>query len=238
MSEAGARRLFLPALCVLGMLIFGALGVWQIERLAWKRDLIARVEARVNAPPASLPPAARWRSLPPRDLEYRRVRLTGRFDHGAEVLVDALTERGPGFWIVTPLVSSKGTVLVNRGFVPPERKARDRRSESLLTGQVIITGLVRLSEPGGRFLRTNEPGNDRWYSRDIEAISRARGLGSVAPFFIDADASPNPGGWPVGGMTVIRFRNTHLIYALTWFALAGLCVAGLVLTLRSPQIGD
>jgi surfeit locus 1 family protein len=80
-----------------------------------------------------------------------------------------------------------------------------------------------MSEPGGAFLRNNDPRSDRWYSRDVAAITKARGLARTAPYFIDADASPNPGGYPVGGLTVVAFRNAHLTYALTWFGLAILC---------------
>ena len=101
-----------------------------------------------------------------------------------------------------------------------------------------VTGLLRASEPGGGFLRANDPARDRWYSRDVAAIARARGLGEVAPFFIDADATPNPGGYPVGGLTVVAFRNDHLVYALTWFGLAGLSLFGVLLlgrTRRSPE---
>lgn len=237
MSAAGARRLFLPALCVVGILVFGALGIWQVERLAWKRDLIARVEARVNATPAPLPPRAIWEAIPPRDIEYRRVRMTGRFRADADTLVDALTERGAGYWVLTPLVTAQGMVLVNRGFVPQESVPQSNQRRDI-PPPTTITGLVRLSEPQGRFLRRNQPSQDKWYSRDVEAIAKARGLGPVAPFFIDADASRETGGGPIGGMTVVRFRNAHLVYALTWFALAALCVAGLVMTRRIPHIRD
>lgn len=235
MSRAGAGRLLLPALCILGVLLFGSLGIWQLERLAWKRDLIARVEARLAAPPAPLPPRENWAALAHRDIEYRRVRLSGVFRHNDETLVEALTERGPGYWVMTPLVTSEGPVLVNRGFVPPDRKEPKTREAGLPRGQVAVTGLLRLSEPGGRFLRANDPARGRWFSRDVAAIAESRRLGPAAPFFIDADATANPGGWPLGGLTVLRFRNHHLIYALTWFALAGLSLAGLVLVLRSPQ---
>jgi surfeit locus 1 family protein len=98
---------------------------------------------------------------------------------------------------------------------------------------VTVTGLLRASEPAGRILRPNEPARERWFSRDVAAIASARGLADVAPFFIDADATSNPGGAPIGGMTVVRFRNAHLAYAATWFGLAALCVTGLVL-LRRP----
>jgi surfeit locus 1 family protein len=122
---------------------------------------------------------------------------------------------------VTPLKLEDGrTILINRGFVPPDRRDPSTRVESQTVGEAAVTGLVRLSEPGGGFLRENDPGNERWYSRDVAAISASRGLQGVMPYFIDADATSNPGGYPVGGLTVIQFPNSHLSYALTWFALA------------------
>lgn len=228
------KRLFLLGLCGALALLFTGLGIWQVERLQWKLDLIERVEARVNAPAERIGYPARLASLPADELEYRKVTVSGRFDHRRETLVEALTERGPGFWVLTPLVGPGGTILVNRGFVPPDRRSPDRRPEGQVTGEVAVTGLVRLSEPDGRFLRPNRPRQERWYSRDVAAIAAARGLGRVPPFFIDADASANPGGLPVGGLTVVKFRNTHLVYALTWFALAGLGLWGVVLLSRTP----
>ncbi|TGX54792.1 SURF1 family protein [Sphingomonas gei] len=225
------RALFV-ALALLAAIGFAALGVWQVERRAWKLDLIERVDARLHAAPAPLPDPRQWASIDPRDYEYRRVRVTGIFRHDREALVQALTERGAGAWVLTPLRTPEGVVLVNRGFVPQERRDPATRAAGQSAGQATVTGLMRVSEPRGGFLRTNDPAADRWYSRDVAAIARARGLGSVAPFFIDADAAPNPGGYPVGGLTVIQFRNSHLVYALTWFALAALSGAAAVLALR------
>lgn len=225
------KRRLLAGLCLLLTAGFVALGIWQVERRAWKLDLIARVEARVNAPPRPLPPPAEWGG----DLAYTRVRLSGTFLHDRETAVQAVTERGPGWWILTPLRTDRGTVLVNRGFVPPERRDPTTRPASLTPGPVTVTGLLRDSEPGGGFLRANDPAAGRWYSRDVAAIARARRLGATAPFFVDADSTPNPGGLPAGGLTVIAFRNSHLVYALTWFALAGLSAFGVVVTLRSGR---
>ena len=223
----------LLALCLLCFLLFTALGVWQAERREWKLDLIARVNARVAAAPTAVPPPSAWPNLDPAEIEYRRVRVTGVFLHERETLVDALTERGPGSWVLTPLQTTAGIILVNRGFVPPERRPASTREPGQLQGPVSVTGLLRLSELKGRILRPNDPAQNRWYSRDVAAISAARRLRNPAPFFIDADASSNPGGLPLGGLTIIQFRNTHLVYALTWFALAVLCAAGVVL-LRKP----
>lgn len=156
--------------------------------------------------------------LDPKANEYRRVRVSGSFVSGRDTLVRALTEKGGGFWVLSPLRTPAGTILINRGFVP--NGPVDSR------GPATVTGLLRISEPGGMLLRANDPAAGRWYSRDVAAIARARGLGPVAPFFVDADATPNPGGYPLGGLTVVRFNNNHLIYALTWFGLAGLCAFG------------
>jgi surfeit locus 1 family protein len=234
-TQRRGKRRFLLALCGVLALLFGGLGVWQIERLRWKTDLIARVDARLAAAPVPLGPRDEGSGFIGMDAEYLRVQATGKFDHRRETLVDALTERGKGFWVLTPLRTGDRTILVNRGFVPTERAAASTRQAGQVSGMVTITGLIRLTEPGGRFLRSNQPGADRWYSRDVEAVARARRLDDVAPFFIDADATPNPGGLPIGGLTVVSFRNTHLVYALTWFALSALSLFGLALTWKSTH---
>jgi surfeit locus 1 family protein len=222
------KRRLLLGLCVLLAFAFAALGVWQVERRAWKLDLIARVTARSTAAPAPLPPRAAWRE----DQSYRRVRVTGTLLNDRETLVQAVTDYGPGWWVMTPLRTDTTTLLVNRGFVPNERRDPKTRQAARSNDPVTITGLLRTTEPGGGFLRSNDPAANRWYSRDVAAIARARGLRDTAPFFLDADATPDPGGYPVGGLTVIAFRNNHLVYALTWFALAALSVAGAVMAWR------
>lgn len=215
-----AAALLCGALLFLG---FCGLGVWQLQRLAWKLDLIARTEARVHAPATPPPGPAAWTALSARSDEYRRVRISGTFDNARETLVQAVTEAGPGYWVMTPLRADAGyTVLVNRGFVPESLSAAASRQPGLSAGPTSVTGLLRMSEPGGGFLRANQPAAGRWYSRDVAAIGGARGLVRLAPYFVDADATPNIGGWPRGGLTVVHFRNSHLIYAMTWFALAAM----------------
>lgn len=228
------RRLLVGLALVVAIAGLAGLGLWQIERRAWKLDLIARVEARLAAPPVAAPGPADWPGISAEDA-YRRVTATGSFLHDSEVPVQAVTDLGPGFWILTPLRTPDFTLLVNRGFVPTDRRDPVTRPQGQIEGPVTVTGLLRVTEPGGAFLRRNDPGAGRWYSRDVAAIAEAEGVGPVAPYFLDADATPNPGGLPVGGLTVIHFRNSHLSYALTWFALAaGLAGASLYLWLRPP----
>jgi surfeit locus 1 family protein len=207
---------------------FTSLGVWQVHRLAWKQDLIARVEMRLAADPVSAPVPSEWAQITPEADEYRKVSVTGIFDHTAEVLTQAVTARGSGFWVMTPLITPNGAYLINRGFVPTDRSEPDTRSAGQITGEVTVTGLLRLTEPEGGFLRKNDPVLGRWYSRDVAAITADLSI-PAAPFFVDADASPDTSALPIGGLTVVAFRNTHLIYALTWFCLAfGTAVAAML----------
>lgn len=201
-----------------------ALGIWQVQRRAWKLDLIARVEARIHAAPIA-PPAF---DRDPAALEYTRVRLTGRFVGGSPTLVQAVTDYGGGFWAMQPLRTAAGTILVNRGFVPAGQAA------PAPAGEVSLVGLIRLSEPGGGFLRANDPAGGRWYSRDVAAIAAARGIAPVAPWFVDAEASAGS-AYPKGGLTVVRFRNNHLVYALTWFTLAAMVAGAMAMLIRSER---
>lgn len=225
---------------LLGLFVgFVALGVWQIERLAWKTELIAQVDARVHAAPTPAPGPAQWASITRQNDQYRRVVLKGTYRHDRETLVQAVTEAGGGFWVMTPLADERGfTVLVNRGFVPPGRKAPAARADGQTQGPQTVVGLLRITEPKGGFLRANDAAGDLWRSRDVAAIAARRGLGDVAPYFVDADATPNPGGWPLGGLTVIRFPNSHLVYALTWFGMALLSLVGLGLFRREWRRAD
>ena len=226
-KQSSAKRTSLLCLAAIATLLFSVLCVWQVERRAWKLGLIAAVEQRIHAAPVASPPAASWSQVSTAQDEYRRVFVDGRLLNDHETLVETLTDAGPGYWVMTPLRTSGGaTILINRGYVPAERSRPSARGQSLPAGVVRIVGLLRSSEPGGRFLRSNKPQAERWYSRDVAAIARRRKIGAVAPYFIDADATPNPGGWPLGGLTVVAFPNNHLVYAITWFLLALLSAAG------------
>ncbi|AKQ56791.1 SURF1 family protein [Bordetella hinzii] len=211
-----------------------ALGSWQLQRRAFKHELIAQVQARLQADRVPAPGAALWAGLTAANAEYRRVSATGRYDYSRQALVKAVTAMGDGYWVMTPLLRDDGSILfVNRGFVLPQWRQAPAAPEA-----VTVNGLLRMGEPGWGFLRRNDPAADRWYSRDVQGIARARGLGVVAPYFIDADAAPgasDPARAPAGGLTVLRFADNHLVYALTWYALAGLVLAGAVLVAREEK---
>lgn len=215
------RALLLPSLfAAIALAILLGLGFWQLDRLEWKEALIARVDARTTAPAAPLPPESEWPKINGADDEYRRVTARGRFHHGKEAQVYTVVSV-PGFWVMTPLELRSGSfVIVNRGFVPLESKEPSTRAAGQVEGEVAVTGLLRMPEDAGYFAPENEPARDAWYRRDPGEIARARGLTRSAPFTIDADATPNPGGLPQGGETRVRFANNHLGYAVTWFGIA------------------
>lgn len=224
-------------LAVLGVALLTGLGIWQIQRLQWKTALIARVEARLAAPPAPAPGPGEWAAINRADDEYRRIAVTGRYLYDHETLVKAVSGLGPGFWVMTPIETPEGwRVWVNRGFIPESR--RDPADRARPAGVRHVTGLLRIPEPGGAFLRRNDPAAGRWFSRDVAALSAAHGLERTAPWFLDADGRVQATqSLPVPGLTVVRFRNAHLGYALTWFALAALLAATSVLALRHPRAG-
>ena len=197
-----------------------ALGIWQIQRLHWKEGLIAERQAALAAPPVSLPHSA----AAARALGLRRVVAEGTFLYGKEILVHANgPEGGLGFYVLTPLREPSGRIVfVNRGFVPARLKNPLARRAGDPAGTVRVSGMLRLAggKPGW-FVPDNRPLRRAWYWVDVPAMGRADGLARVAPFYIDADATPNPGGWPRGGVSLPALPNHHLQYAITWFALAG-----------------
>lgn len=230
-ASAGWRSLLAPGLATLvALAILFTLGTWQLERKAWKEALIARIEARAHVEPPGTPPLpAAWNA--DRD-EYRHVRVTGTFLNDRETPVHGLApgdEPGRallGYYILTPLREADGTiVLVDRGIVPTERKDPATRRQGQSDGPVTVTGVLRPSQTRTLFVPENDPARGDWFTKDVPAIAAARGLKAVAPYLIEADATPNPGGWPRGGALRVELPNNHLQYAFTWYGIA-LCLVG------------
>lgn len=202
---------------VLAVSLLVSLGVWQLQRLQWKTALIERVEAGLVAPPSTAPGPDLWTGVTFDTAEYRRVEVRGQYLPSDDTLVKAVTSRGSGFWVMAPFETDDGwRLFINRGFVPDDRTSASDRPKP--EGEQTVTGLLRLTQPGGAFLRDNDPAANRWFSRDTVAMAEALGLGQVAPYFVDADAAGD--GVPIGGLTVVSFPNKHFGYAMTWFGLA------------------
>lgn len=239
-TEAKTRSKTLHIIVALAAILafsgFVALGNWQMDRLSWKRSLIDRVESRVTSPAVPAPEPGDWARVSRAEDEYRRVSAVGHYLNDNDTLVAAATELGTGYWVLTPLrLSDGGVVLINRGYIH-----QGTTPAPAPEGAVSVVGLLRMSEPGGGILRDNRPAQGRWYSRDVAAIASAQNL-TAAPYFIDAEAGQpgSPGGeGPVGGLTVIRFHNNHLVYAITWYALAAMVLGAGWLVWRESRRRD
>jgi len=224
MQTKGLVGLTAAMLAALAVLV--GLGLWQLQRLHWKQGLLAQIEARTKGPPITLEDAVAL-AREGRDPNYYRVRVDGRFHHAKERYRYAVSDGRVGWHIITPLETEDGDmVLVDRGFVPDELKDPSSRALGQVDKLVTVTGIVRSPEIQGPFIPDNEPEANRWFWRDLAGMARSAlpaGAIQVAPFFLDADKSEVPGGWPEGGQTRLETTNNHLQYAITWFLL-GACL--------------
>jgi surfeit locus 1 family protein len=208
----------LTAACLLMFAALCGLGTWQVERLHWKLALIAQVDANMKAPPLNLDAV---RALPPDQAQYHRVTVQGVFDHARENYAFTTGEGGvPLYHVLTPLHVSQGWLMVDRGAVPKDRLDPASRRAGNVSGMVSVTGVWRIPDPPGAFTPAHKPGSRVWYARDLAGMAAQDGIRLLAPALLEAGATPNPGGWPKGGQTVVSFRNQHLSYAVTWFGLA------------------
>ncbi|HAD26491.1 MAG TPA: hypothetical protein DCF61_12225 [Alphaproteobacteria bacterium] len=195
-----------------------SLGSWQVQRLQWKNALTETITAQTALPPVPLPADI----SDPAVWKYRPVTVEGQFHHDKELhLFGHNKYSAPGYLIITPLERADGSfVFVSRGWVPPEKRPADTRPEGQISGTVQISGLARLPWSQQLFVADNEPEANIWFFGDIDAMAATHNIANYAPVYVEADATGNPGGFPVGGQSRITFRNDHLSYALTWYSLA------------------
>lgn len=223
-------RAFWPTvMTVPALIILVALGVWQLERLGEKEALLADIAAGMAAAPAPLPATVG----DPKVWSYRPVIVTGTFENAHEIYLYAPNLDGkPGYHVLTPLVRNDAVpVLIDRGWVPLDRKDPESRAKGQILGAAAIAGIVRVPAGPGPF--TPEPEADKrlWFAVDLGAMGAALGM-PLAPVIVEADDAANPGGYPVGGQTRIDIPNNHLDYALTWFGLAAALAVIYVVYLR------
>ena len=201
------------------VIILLALTVWQINRYSWKINLIDTINSQLAEAPVPLPSG----DIVPEEWQYRRVKLTGSFDHSKEIHLFAHADPGrPGFQIITPFVrpAEGDVVLVNRGWVPEDKKEPSSRPQGQITGEITVTGVVR--KPWGKawsFMPESNAESNVWLYGELGEMADHLKM-KVAPVFVELDASDVPGGLPIGGQTRISLPNNHIQYAFTWFGLA------------------
>ena len=216
-----------PTLISLPILVLSlSLGVWQMERREWKRDILDRLTTNQAAAPMPLDDLLRGDPL---RHEYGRVKIAGSFVHDKEFHLAARSLKNKvGLQLVTPFKTDDGRILLfNRGWIPSEKKEPAKRAEGQGTGRVELTGIVRRNQERRQFAPENVPDKNVWFHVDV--LAGAPPDLKLDAFFLDADAAPNPGGVPIGGQTRLDIPNDHLKYAITWFlmvlALAGVYLA-------------
>ncbi|MDO9411101.1 MAG: SURF1 family protein [Pseudolabrys sp.] len=225
------------------------LGLWQLERKAWKENLIAVVSSRVERPAEPLPPRSDWGRLTAEANEYTRVTFPAEFLDGEEAYAYTAGSslradvQGQGFWVFAPARLTGGSVvLVNRGFVPTDRKLPASRSDGTPRGSVDIVGYLRWPETRGMVTPKDDPANNVWYARDPKAMAETHKWALAAPFYIDQEGPVPPGGLPKPGKLDVKMPNNHWQYALTWFglaaSLAGVYIAWLLARRRKRDVFD
>ncbi|MBV9249749.1 MAG: SURF1 family protein [Acetobacteraceae bacterium] len=208
--------LVLPILFALtAVTTFLALGTWQIERKAWKENLIKTMDQRITAAPIDLPARSLWPQLDASRDEFRQVRFSATFVAAAAALVYAgapvghSDTPGPGYFVLALARLPNGDqIVINRGFVPDARK--DDAVSAVPSGSVAVTGVMRWAEPRRWFTPKDDPDHNLWFVRDPAAIAASNGWGEVAPFYIDLETSSVPGAFPRPGAPSVQLRNEHL----------------------------
>ncbi|MFT6558135.1 MAG: surfeit locus 1 family protein [Sneathiella sp.] len=206
------------------VIVLLTLSIWQLNRYAWKVELIDHLSAQLALDPVDLPTG----DVALSEWEHRKVRLRGEFLHEKEIHLFSHADKGrKGFQIITPFKRAEtGQIyLVNRGWVNEGFKDPENRTEGLLSGVVKVTGVVR--KPWTKsydFLPDNNRSTNVWLYGDLAQMAAHQNV-EAAPFFIELDATPVPGGWPIGGQTRISIPNNHLEYFITWLGLAAAMLA-------------
>lgn len=209
-----------------GIAVLCALGTWQVKRLFWKEALIAEVEERTSQKPMNLTEFLETQT-DKNTWPYSPVMTQGIYDHSKEVFFFTTSIEGRSGWNVhTPMLLDNGKYLiVNRGFIPYDRQAPEKRLEGQVTGKQQLAGLVRVpeKEKPNDWFPENQPEKRELYWRDYDVFTDLMGKDEgreFVPLFVDANDAPVPGGSPKGGTTIIAFSNSHLQYAVTWYGLA------------------
>ena len=222
------RRLIVPALvAIAGLAVLISLGMWQLDRKAWKEDLIASLNRQIAAAPEALPSSSARPGLTRGNSEFRRVSLRADFikdappayvySGGSPLRADI---KSPGYFVFAPARLPDGeTIVVNRGYVPMDRVHEPA------SGSTDIVGYVRWPEQPSWFISEHDAKGDIWFARDPGAMAQVRGWGPVAPFYIVQESPAPSSGLPKPGVLTVKLRNDHLGYALTWFGLAAALAA-------------
>ncbi len=218
-------------LTILGVIILCSLGTWQLQRLAWKNDITAKLEATYDQTPA---PSVRAKELTAKEFTFGRVR--GRLATDKAILLGTrMKDEKPGADLIVPLVMKDGrTLLVDMGFASGDLKSQP--IHHVKNKQVWFEGLAR-PITWNDFTPKNDPAKDRWYRADIEEIAKAKNLKNPIPVLFFAERASHKFDAAFPNNERFAPSNNHLQYALFWYAMAATLIAVYVLRfLRKPKV--
>jgi surfeit locus 1 family protein len=202
------RRFLFPAIFgVFGVVVLVWLGVWQVHRLAWKTDILARIDARLAAAPVPVP------AEPSQETDdYLRVRATGTIAPGELDVYTSVPDRGVGYRVIAPLRLDDGRrILVDRGFVPIEQKDAARH-----LGPITVEGSLHWPQETDSFTSAPDRKKNIWFARDVPLMAATLDTWPVMLVTASSDDPDAPLPLPV----TVNIPNDHLQYAITWFSLA------------------
>ena len=210
------------------------LGTWQVQRLAWKLELIERIEAGLAAEPLPLPAS----EAAMRALDHRPVTVAGTLRYDLAFAKGSQQKGGiPGARYIVPLERPGGApVLLDLGWVPEPVAHRLGADPSPFEGQ--LTATLYLDHPAQKppFVPANEPDARRWFWFDTAALRQWTGLEDLAAVTLVRSPDGIERTPPIADPPAMTLSNDHLGYALTWYGLAlGLFVIYLIMGLRSPE---
>ncbi|MFK7839456.1 MAG: SURF1 family protein [Bdellovibrionales bacterium] len=199
----------------LGFIILCALGSWQIKRMAWKNDIIEKLETAYASDNSK---ELNFSTINEEDFAYGQISGKFLFDQSIPFGHHVQDSIG-GHTIVTPVKTMQGMLLVDLGFNPSTQDIRQHPLNELNGQTITFKGLAR-SSTWNNFIPENDPSNDIWYRYDIEQIANAKNLGSAIPFILFADHAKPPlkGSFPSNEKW--SPNNNHAQYAFFWFTLA------------------
>lgn len=215
-----------PAAAALAALVtLLGLGTWQLGRKAWKENLIATLDRRLNDAPVALPPPSEWAGMTPDNSEFTRVKTRIAFYPVRDAMVYASNSairddvKSPGYFVFVPVRLPDGSrIVVNRGFVPGRPYPQGEGTQEII-------GAIRWPEPSSRWIADHDDSDaTTWYVKNPKLMAQVKNWGDVPPFYIEQESPVPPGGLPHPAPLKPQLRNEHLQYAITWYGLAAVLV--------------
>jgi len=209
-----------------GLATLLGLGFWQVDRLDWKRGVIAEAERRLAQASVALPI-----DLDPERDDYMPVFAIGRFDGDEFYHLTSQKPKGPGFDVIAPFVMADGRrILIERGYVPQD--SRDPATRSAPTGEQRIEGFLRWPDDVNRFTPDPDSAKRIWYARNVPSLADAA---QTEPVMI-VQAPTGAPDYPRGRAVEVRIRNHHLQYAITWFSVAAIWLVMTLIWVRRLRL--